>query len=252
MSDIGYLKLFRQIQNNYLWDDKPFAKGQAWIDLLILTNFKDGKMLLGNELRTIGRGSFHTSLPKLADRWGWNKKTVSRFLDLLESDGMLSQKRDTKGITLTIVKYEDFQKEGSADGTAVRTADGMSSGTHCGTQSNRTVDTIEERKNIKESKEGKERKNNYGTFDNVQLTDAEYEKLQEIFPNDYEEKINTLSEYMKSKGKTYKSHYATILNWNRLDQKRQQEQDKPKTSAYMDAIKNRISIVDSWVQGGNE
>lgn len=64
-------------------------------------------------------------------------------------------------------------------------------------------------------------KNKYGTFNNVKLTDEEYQKLKDTFI-DYEEKIENLSYYLKSKGDKYKSHYATILNWARKEKKQEQ------------------------------
>lgn len=55
----------------------------------------------------------------------------------------------------------------------------------------------------------------YGEFDNVLLADAELEKLKELYPKDYQAKIDRLSTYMASSGKTYKNHYATIRNWSK-------------------------------------
>ena len=43
------------------------------------------------------------------------------------------------------------------------------------------------------------------------------EKLKEEFPTDWEERIERLSYYMESKGKTYRNHLATIRNWARKD-----------------------------------
>lgn len=62
--------------------------------------------------------------------------------------------------------------------------------------------------------------NIYGEFKNVKLSDEEYKKLKDKNLLDYIEK---LSSYMKSKGKKYKSHYATILNWSRKEQKEKTE-----------------------------
>ena len=56
-------------------------------------------------------------------------------------------------------------------------------------------------------------KHKYGEHKNVLLTDEEYKKLQERFPTDYEEKINTLSEGLALKGYKYKSHYLAVLKW---------------------------------------
>jgi hypothetical protein len=60
-------------------------------------------------------------------------------------------------------------------------------------------------------------KRSYGTFENVFLSDSEFEKLGQRFNSNLDDKINTLSEYMRSKGKKYKDHYATILAWARRD-----------------------------------
>lgn len=59
-------------------------------------------------------------------------------------------------------------------------------------------------------------KEKYGEFKNVLLTEEEFNKLEQANLLPYIEK---LSSYMESKGKKYKSHYATILNWTRRDKK---------------------------------
>ena len=57
----------------------------------------------------------------------------------------------------------------------------------------------------------------YGSYKNVLFTDEEYAKLQAEFPGDYSERIERLSEYIASTGKSYKSHLATIRSWARKD-----------------------------------
>lgn len=57
-------------------------------------------------------------------------------------------------------------------------------------------------------------KKKYGEFENVLLTDEEYHKLEKSNLLPY---IERLSGYIASRGKKYKSHYATILNWSRKD-----------------------------------
>ena len=59
-------------------------------------------------------------------------------------------------------------------------------------------------------------KHKYGEYNNVLLTDEELEKLKTEY-SDYEERIERLSSYVASTGKSYKSHYATIRNWARKD-----------------------------------
>ena len=59
-----------------------------------------------------------------------------------------------------------------------------------------------------------------GEFENVKITEDEFGKLNEKFgEKDTQEKIENLSQYLASKGKKYKSHYATILTWARKEEK---------------------------------
>ena len=57
----------------------------------------------------------------------------------------------------------------------------------------------------------------YGMYENVLLTDEDYQRLQEEFPHDLSDRIERLSEYIASTGKKYKSHLATIRSWARKD-----------------------------------
>lgn len=75
----------------------------------------------------------------------------------------------------------------------------------------------------------------YGEFQNVKLTPEQYEKLTKKFPYDYQDRIEDLSIYMNSKGKTYNSHYATILNWSRMDEKKS---SNPFKAAYLQEERN--------------
>lgn len=59
-------------------------------------------------------------------------------------------------------------------------------------------------------------KHKYGEYKNVLLTDDELEKLKDRFP-DWQDRIERLSLYIESKGAKYKSHYATILSWDRRE-----------------------------------
>lgn len=60
----------------------------------------------------------------------------------------------------------------------------------------------------------------YGAYSNVLLSDKDMEKLKDEFPADWGERIERLSEYMASTGKSYKSHLATIRSWAKKDEER--------------------------------
>lgn len=87
----------------------------------------------------------------------------------------------------------------------------------------------------KKTKPEKPVKHKYGEYKNVLLTDEELEKLKAEYP-DCMDRIERLSSYVASTGKSYKSHYATIRNWARKDA------EKP----------GRKEIVPSWMNKKNQ
>lgn len=106
----GWIKLHRKIHDCWIWQiDEPFDKRSAWVDLLLLANHKDVKLHFNSELILVQRGQFVTSIRKLSDRWKWSYDKVSRFLKLLESDGMIRKESDKCRTLVTIEKYSNFQ-----------------------------------------------------------------------------------------------------------------------------------------------
>lgn len=106
----GWISLYRSILDNPLWQDKPFSKGQAWIDLLLLANHKDKKIMIGNSIVAVERGSFITSELKLMSRWGWSKTKVRAFLSILHKAQMIEKKSDSKKTIINIVNYSKYQE----------------------------------------------------------------------------------------------------------------------------------------------
>ena len=70
---------------------------------------------------------------------------------------------------------------------------------------------------IDEAAPPKTTRHKYGLYENVLLTDEDYQKIVEEFPHDHTDRIERLSEYIASTGKKYKNHLATIRNWARND-----------------------------------
>ncbi len=71
-------------------------------------------------------------------------------------------------------------------------------------------------------------KKNYGENGNVKFTDAEYEKVKAYFPNDYKERIQSLDDYIQSKGKQYKDFFATLRTWARKEGYKPPTKEDPK------------------------
>ena len=83
---------------------------------------------------------------------------------------------------------------------------------------------IDLEKETKKEKQ-KETRHRYGMYSNVLFTDSQLSKLKEEFPNDWSYRIDNLSEYMKSTGKSYKDHLATIRAWARKEKKHGNSKD---------------------------
>lgn len=113
----GWLKLYRSIKGHWLWEDKPFSRGQAFIDLLLMVNHKDNKILFNGELIEVKRGSRITSLRQLSEGWGWSTSKTKKFLELLEKEKMITIKSDNKKTLVTIENYGLYQDVGNTEET---------------------------------------------------------------------------------------------------------------------------------------
>lgn len=76
-------------------------------------------------------------------------------------------------------------------------------------------------------KKSDEVRHQYGEYKNVLLSDKDLDKLKSEFP-DWKDRIERLSSYMKSSGKTYADHLATIRNWARKDTETGRKEIVPK------------------------
>ena len=112
MSNIGWIKLYRQITEcEVLWDssEEPFDRRSAWIDLLLMANHKDKRMIFRGKAVTVKSGQRITSLHKLAERWHWGINRVRIYLDMLQGEGMLIRESDNTKTLITIVNYQKYQ-----------------------------------------------------------------------------------------------------------------------------------------------
>ena len=154
----GFIKLDRSIFEHWIFQDAE--KFKAFVDLIQLARWKDEKILIGNNLVTIPRGSYYTSELKLADRWGWGRDKTRNFLSLLEKERMIKKKSTTKGTMLTIENYRVYQDEHPTVYTAKTQQTNNEPDNKPTTnqhQTNNEPDTKEEIKDIKEIKEREKR-----------------------------------------------------------------------------------------------
>ena len=229
----GWIALYRSIlDNESIWNDKPFARGQAWIELLLLANHKTKKIFFDGKVIEVERGSMITSMSKLALRWGWSRKKVTGFLNQLVIEEMITYKVvDRKYTLVTIVNYSKVQagnELGQKRNNTIHTEN---------TDNQRVVEvmhneeeplknhrrtTEEPLKNINNNVNNINNVNNthvnervLGTHQNVRLKEFEINSLlREIGEDKFLKVVRRLDEYIERTGKAYyKSHFLVIKDW---------------------------------------
>lgn len=196
--DEGYIKIHRKIKNWQWYKDTNTL--HVFLDLLLEANYDDSKI----GFQEVKRGQVLTSIKRISENTGLSFQSIRTSLSKLEKSGEINKQTTNKYAIISINKYNDYQETNKQL-----------------TNKQQTTNNIKEYKEEKEYINIKEKiykKEKYGSFENVLLTEEEYNKLKERYP-DYQEKIENLSSYIASKGAKYKSHYATIINWSKKDDK---------------------------------
>lgn len=109
----GFIKLDREICEHALWKEKPFSPGQAWVSLIFKAKWRDDKEFVRGTLLKLKRGQILTSQSKLSEEWGWNRRTVSRFLKMLKSDDMVHIEVHSSFTVITVCNYVKYQSNGN-------------------------------------------------------------------------------------------------------------------------------------------
>ncbi len=107
----GWIRISREVKEHWVYQNPDMFR--AWVTILITSNFKDGKMILGKKVYTIKRGQSSMSLRSWANELNMGVKAVTTLFDMLEQEDMI--KRKTIGLgkqsttLITIVNYTKYQ-----------------------------------------------------------------------------------------------------------------------------------------------
>lgn len=117
----GWIKLHRQLQDHWLYEEKRvYSNLEAWIDLLLQVNHTEVKLSIKGILFEVKRGESINSLETWAKRWKWNKSKTRRFLILLQKENMIEYKNETQTIRITVCNYDRYQDNRNADETHMK------------------------------------------------------------------------------------------------------------------------------------
>lgn len=161
-------------------------------------NEKAIKIIL-NELKELGYLRIVKMMPNET-----KSGRIEYIYDIYEMSVCKKQEYQKQGVEFQEVEKQEVEKQQVEKGGQINT-------------------NIQNTKNQNTKKLNTNNKREYGEFKNVLLTDDEYKKLEEISALS---QIENLSRYIASTGKRYKSHYATILNWDRRDKQKENKEHK--------------------------
>jgi hypothetical protein len=102
----GWIKTYKSLLNHWLSQD--MEKLGRWMFLLLSAAHEDTKEVHGNRIIELKQGQLVASNSFLAKRWNTSERTVLRFLEMLESDGMLHRCTHQKITIITICNYESY------------------------------------------------------------------------------------------------------------------------------------------------
>lgn len=194
----GYVYTYRKLLDWEWFKDSHTL--HVFMFLLLNANWTTSKWK-GLELLP---GQLITSVNSICIGTGLTPRSVRTCIKRLISTNEIAIKTTNKYTLVTIANWALYQQDPE------KTTNKTTSEVTIKRQSNDNQTTTN--KNDK-----KDKKNIYGSFSNVTLTDDELQKLKERF-SDWQKKIDDLSAYIASRGKRYASHYATILTWARRDE----------------------------------
>lgn len=113
----GWIKLYRKLTENPLWTCEPFTRGQAWVDLILLTNHADNFFYKRGVKVDVSRGQCAWSELALSVRWRWSRNKVRKFLNDLEKEQQIIQQKNNVTQIVTIVNYNQYQEKRTTDET---------------------------------------------------------------------------------------------------------------------------------------
>ena len=107
----GWIRISREVKEHWVYKNPDMFR--AWVTILITSNFKDGKMLLGKKVYTIKRGQSSMSLRSWANELSMSVKSVTSLFDMLQQENMIKRTTIGKGkqstTLITIVNYSKYQ-----------------------------------------------------------------------------------------------------------------------------------------------
>lgn len=231
MLEGGFIKLHRKMTRwEWYHDTSTFI---LFIHLLLTVNYEPRSF----QGRMIERGQRIASYSSLSKETRLSVKSVRTAINHLKSTGEVAIETTSKYSIITINNYDLYQQAASE-----QASEGQAKGKRRASEGQQWKKDKESKRKIKKEREGT--LTAHGSFLNVFLSPSELSDLKTMYPQHYEAKIERLSRYLASTGKTYRDHYATLLDW--LQEDTANEVPKVKSSYDINEVE-KIDTLD-WIK----
>jgi hypothetical protein len=111
-SQPGYFFLWRKIRTHWIWKEKPFSPGQAWVDICAQAAYDKREVFYQLHVFNLERTQFVTTQRQLARDFGWGRGKVRRFLENLEKTDMIRTTNRQGCIVVTISNVDIYNAGG--------------------------------------------------------------------------------------------------------------------------------------------
>ena len=200
----GWIKIHYNLLN-WEWYDDINTK-TLFLHLLLMANWKDKKW----HGILIKRGSFVTSLGKLANQTGLSVQNVRTSLNKLKSTHEITSKTTNKYTYITINNFNDYQE----------TTNKLTNNQQTTNKQLTTTEEGKKDKNIKESIKENKKSNKLRFPKEDELSQADFEEVAKKYGvpisfvlNEWDSVVN----YCYSKNKKYADFKRTLMNFVKRD-----------------------------------
>lgn len=190
----GWLKIYREIQDHWIWQDEKYLKW--WLTIILNVNHEPKKFPVGTELFICYPGQSFRSIEQWTDMFSCSKPTTLKFFEMLKNDSMIKTEIMGKGNRrkhlLSVVNWEKYQQKetGNFTETVPETLPGINP-------------NVPSNKNEKNEKNNRERKTD-------RFSPPSLSEIQKYFSEKITE--NGLLINPKSEAEKFESFYSS-KNW---------------------------------------
>lgn len=124
MENKGYIMLSRRFFANPLWvEPREYSRAEAWLDLIQAAGIEERVIILDGRAIESRRGELAASRRFLENRWRWSASKVTRFLDMLKSQGMIETRKEHGQTVIRLCNYDTYNPLVTDRHTGEKTSD---------------------------------------------------------------------------------------------------------------------------------